>query len=82
MSGVYKITGRQLAAARQLAGMSQASLAVSASVSTGTVCRMEKSKGIVRGLTHNIQAIRAVLEARGIEFTSGGAFDVQTRVHQ
>ena len=69
-----RIAGRTIAAARALLGMSQAELAKKARVSVPTVKRMEASTGAAPGLINNVAAIRAALEASGVEFLveSGG----------
>lgn len=70
------ITGRQLAAARALAGITQAQLAEKSNVSVPTLKRMEASEGEVSGMLNNILAVRSALEAAGVEFIAengGGA---------
>jgi transcriptional regulator with XRE-family HTH domain len=67
------ITGRQIAAARALAGMSQADLAKGGNISVQTLGRMEASEGPASGMPNNVAAIRAALEAAGVEFTNGDA---------
>ena len=62
------ITGRQIAAARALAGVSQADLAREANLSVPTIKRMEGSSGIAPGLHNNVEAIRRALEAAGVLF--------------
>ena len=66
------ITGRQLAAARALLGMSQAQVAAAANISIPTLKRMEHSIGEVSGLTNNVLAVRTALEAAGIVFLNEG----------
>jgi transcriptional regulator with XRE-family HTH domain len=76
VSGNDQITGRQFAAARALAGISQAVLAESANISVPTLRRMEASENTVTGFANNIAAVRAALEAAGVEFIAengGGA---------
>jgi transcriptional regulator with XRE-family HTH domain len=70
MIASYQITGRQIAAARSLAGLSQAHVAEEAGVSLPTLRRMEAAKGPVAGLRNNVAAVRRVLEKSGIEFLS------------
>ncbi len=75
------ITGRQIAAARALAGVSQADLAKDANLSIPTVKRMEGSPGIAQGLHNNIAAVRRALESAGVEFIpeNGGGAGVRLR---
>jgi transcriptional regulator with XRE-family HTH domain len=71
-----KPTGRQIAAARTLIGMSQAELAVSSKVSVPTVKRMESSQGVAMGMANNVDAVCRSLMAAGVEFIAengGGA---------
>jgi transcriptional regulator with XRE-family HTH domain len=76
MIEINQITGRQIAAARVLAGISQAELATAARISVPTLGRMEASDGPASGLANNREAVRAALEQRGVEFieeNGGGA---------
>ena len=76
MSEKYHPTGRQIAAARTLVGMSQPDLADAASISVPTLRRMEASPGEAAGLANNVSAVQVALEAAGIEFiqpNGGGA---------
>lgn len=69
-------TGRQLAAARTLAGLTQAAVAETARISVPTLKRMEASEGPAAGMANNVEAVRRALEAAGIEFipeNGGGA---------
>ena len=66
------ITGRQIAAARVLAGLDQATLAERADVSIATLRRMEASGGEASGYRNNVEAVRRVLEETGISFMNGG----------
>lgn len=70
MRKAMSITGRQIAAARALAGVSQADLARGANLSVPTVKRMEGSTGAALGLHNNVEAVRRALEVAGIEFIS------------
>ncbi|MBY5585340.1 helix-turn-helix domain-containing protein [Rhizobium leguminosarum] len=65
------ITGRQLAAARTLAEMSQADVARAANVSVPTLKRMEGASGAVPGMTNNVAAVVRALEAAGVTFIDG-----------
>jgi transcriptional regulator with XRE-family HTH domain len=62
------ISGRQIAAARALIGLSQAELAGNSNISVPTLKRMEASEGAATGLANNVAAVRAALEAAGILF--------------
>lgn len=62
------ITGRQIAAARVMAGMDQKSLASAANVSVATLRRMEASPGPASGLANNVAAVLRALEEAGVEF--------------
>jgi transcriptional regulator with XRE-family HTH domain len=64
----FVISGRQIAAARALIGLSQAELAGNSNISVPTLKRMEASGGAATGLANNVAAVRAALEAAGILF--------------
>jgi len=69
-------TGRQLAAARVILGLTQAEVADRSQISVPTLKRMEASEGAVQGMPNNIQAVVRALEAAGVEFVpenGGGA---------
>ena len=61
-------TGRQIAAARALADLSQSDLAASAKISVPTLKRMEASPGPAPGMANNLAAVVRALEAAGIIF--------------
>ena len=63
------LVGKQITAARRLLGMSQSQLAEAAGVAEQTIIRFEKEQHEPRPET--IEAIRDVLETRGIEFING-----------
>lgn len=65
-------TGRQLAAARTLIGLSQATVAEAARVSVPTLKRMEASEGPAPGMANNVDAVRRALEDQGVQFLEGG----------
>ena len=67
-----KPTGRQLAAARTIAGLSQSELATSAKISIPTLKRMEASDGPAVGMANNIDAVVRALEAAGVTFLADG----------
>jgi hypothetical protein len=66
-----EISGRQIAAARALLGLSQGELASKAKILTPTLIRMEAKFGEAVGLINNIAAVCAVLESAGVEFING-----------
>ena len=68
MSDNNKLIGRQIAAARALAGIDQATLATAANISVPTLRRMEASEGEAVGMANNIAAVRRALEASGVIF--------------
>ena len=70
MSESTKVTGRQIAAARTLAGISQADLAATARISVPTLRRMEASDGFANGMTNNLLAVRQALESAGVLFVA------------
>jgi transcriptional regulator with XRE-family HTH domain len=77
----HAITGRQIAAARTLIGLTQAELAHAANISVPTLKRMEASNGPASGLSNNVAAVRTALEAAGVEFIpeNGGGPGVRLR---
>lgn len=81
MSEKDHITGRQLASARVLAGLSQIEVSSRAKVSVPTLRRMEASDGPVTGMPNNVEAVRRALESAGVEFIAknGGGAGVRLR---
>jgi len=81
MSEINQTTGRQIAAARVLAGIGQDELAKRARISVATLRRMEGSEGTASGLTNNVAAVIAALEAAGVIFVAenGGGPGVRLR---
>lgn len=77
-----KFTGRQLAAARTLAGKTQTEIAGEAGVSVPTLKRMEGSPGAVAGIPNNIKAVINALEAAGIEFINDERGDGVVRLRR
>lgn len=65
------IVGKQLAAARVLAELTQAELAAAANISVPTLKRMEASAGAVEGMKNNVAAVVGALEAAGVRFIDG-----------
>ncbi|MEI9413215.1 helix-turn-helix transcriptional regulator [Mesorhizobium sp. Ld1326N3] len=76
-----KPTGRQIAAARTLVGMTQSELAERSKVSVPTVKRMEGSEGPAVGMANNVDAVCRALETAGVEFIpeNGGGAGVRLR---
>jgi transcriptional regulator with XRE-family HTH domain len=75
------ITGHQLAAARVLLGMTQRDVATRANVTLGTLRRIEGSADRAWGMPDNVDAVRAALEAAGVQFIpeNGGGAGVRLR---
>jgi transcriptional regulator with XRE-family HTH domain len=63
------ITGKHIAAARALLGISQADLAEATGLASNTILMFETGQTEPRGVT--IDTLRRVLEERGIEFSNG-----------
>jgi len=68
-----KPTGRQLAAARTLLGLTQAEVAARSNLSVPTLKRMEAREGPATGMQNNIDAVIRTLEAAGIDFIDDAA---------
>lgn len=64
------ITGKHIAAARALLGISQAELAEATGLASNTILMFETGQSEPRTVT--VDALRRVLEDRGIEFMNGG----------
>lgn len=81
MIRMVKPTGRQIAAARTLLGLTQPQLADRSNVSVPTVKRMEGSDGPAAGMANNVDAVCRALEAAGVEFIpeNGGGAGVRLR---
>jgi hypothetical protein len=65
-------TGREIAAARALAGFGQIELAREAKINQGTLSRVETSPGVVRGQGRSIQAVLDALLRHGVLITDNG----------
>lgn len=76
--------GRQIAAARVLAGVSQAELAAGAKISVPTLKRMEASDGPASGMPNNVDAVTRALEELGIVFIAenGGGAGVRLKFNR
>ncbi|MBM2293468.1 helix-turn-helix domain-containing protein [Sulfitobacter pseudonitzschiae] len=73
---ILKVSIRQVKAARALLGWSQPDLASASGVSLPTIKRLETTDGPIGGREETANAIRAALEAAGVEFIAengGGA---------
>jgi len=81
MSKNDQLRGRQVTAARVLLGLAQSELASGANISVPTVRRMEACDDEISGLKNNIEAVRRVLEDKGIVFIpeNGGGVGVRMR---
>lgn len=77
MSRSNRITSRQVTAALELLGMTQAELASAAKISVVTMTNFVQGHHKTRETT--VEAIRFALEQRGIEFTNGGEPGVKLR---
>lgn len=66
-----KFSGKQVAAARELLGITQPELATAAGVGLNTIVRFET--GQAEPYQANLDKIRGELERRGIEFTNGNS---------
>jgi transcriptional regulator with XRE-family HTH domain len=82
MDQTSAITGRQIAAARTLLGISQAELAVSARISIPTLKRMEASDGYATGMINNVAAVRSALENAGVIFVPENGEGVGVRLRK
>jgi transcriptional regulator with XRE-family HTH domain len=71
MSKSSDITGRQIAAARILAGLGEKDLAGRANVSVATLGRIEAGDVAPPELMNAVLAVRRALEAAGVEFADG-----------
>lgn len=70
MAPLDYISGRLIAAARAIIGMSQADLAAASNLSVSTMKRIEGTgaMGLPGVMPNNVQAIVAALEAAGVVF--------------
>jgi transcriptional regulator with XRE-family HTH domain len=78
---VSAITSEQVRAARALIRWEQKDLAAASSISLPSIKRLETSPGPLAAQTRTINAIRAALEAAGVEFIpeNGGGAGVRLR---
>lgn len=69
-----KVTGRQIAAARELLDITQAQLAEAAGISRATLAFLERNKHAPRKLT--MEKLKAALLERGISFDNEGRLTI------
>ncbi len=79
MKADFVITSEQVRAARALIRWEQRNLAETAKVSLPSIKRLETTPGPLSAQWRTIEAIRAALEAAGVEFTNGGQPGVRLR---
>jgi transcriptional regulator with XRE-family HTH domain len=73
-------TGAQLRAARALAGITQAELAVRAKLNSSTIADMEaRGQKRLRSSLETILAVSQVLESAGVEFLNGDSPGVRLK---
>ena len=75
----FVITSEQVRAARALIRWEQRNLAETSKVSLPSIKRLETTPGALSAQPRTIEAIRAALEAAGIEFTNGDRPGVRLR---
>jgi transcriptional regulator with XRE-family HTH domain len=76
-------TGRQIAAARMMAGLHQQELAKLAHLDVTTVNRMEgMGAEQVRSLSHNVQRVLDALARKGVEIRDDGSVGPVTKVRR
>jgi transcriptional regulator with XRE-family HTH domain len=75
------ISSEQIRAARALLRWEQRDLAEASKVSLPSIKRLETSPGPLAAQARTIEALRAALEAAGIEFTDGGQPGVKLRAN-
>lgn len=78
---IAKLTGRQIRAARGLAGWTAVDLASASNVGVATIRRAEVENGPVKMIPANESALIRALEAVGIEFIpeNGGGVGVRMK---
>jgi transcriptional regulator with XRE-family HTH domain len=75
----FVITSEQVRAARALIRWEQRDLAESSKVSLPSIKRLETTPGPLSAQPRTVDAIRAALEAAGVEFTNGDQPGVRLR---
>ena len=76
---IFRISIRQVKAARELLGWKQTDLADASGLSIVTIRRLEAQTGELGGREDTVAAIRSALEFPGVEFTNGDAPGVRLR---
>jgi transcriptional regulator with XRE-family HTH domain len=72
MTADFLISSEQVRAARALIRWEQRDLAEASRVSLPSIKRLETTPGPLAAQARTIEALRAALEAAGVEFTNGG----------
>lgn len=75
------IVGAQIRCARAALGWSLADLAKNSGVSLSTIRRAEMDDGVPKTTPPNLMALKATLEAAGIEFIGGPGDAPGIRIH-
>ncbi len=75
------ISAEQLKAARGLLGWNQSRLAQASNLALSTIKRMERPRGLARGISENVMNVQRALEDAGIIFIdeNGGGPGVRLR---
>ncbi len=75
------ISAEQLRAARGLLGWNQSRLAQASNLALSTIKRMERPRGLARGISENVMNVQRALEDAGIIFIdeNGGGPGVRLR---
>ena len=76
---IFRISIRQVKAARELLGWKQTDLAEASGLSIVTIRRLEAQAGELGGREDTVAAIRAALESAGVVFTNGDEPGVRLR---
>ena len=77
-----QITGRQIAAARELLDITQRELAESVGIFSESLARIEAAKGARQRLSSTMILVIKELERRGIEFINGTGVKLKTPAAQ
>jgi transcriptional regulator with XRE-family HTH domain len=79
MKATFIITSEQVRAARALIRWEQRDLAETSKVSLPSIKRLETTPGPLAAQPRTIEALRAALEAAGVDFTNGDQPGVRLR---
>jgi transcriptional regulator with XRE-family HTH domain len=82
MTSGFLISSEQVRAARALIRWEQRDLAEASRVSLPSIKRLETTPGPLAAQARTIEALRAALEAAGVEFTNGDQPGVRLRKRQ